>query len=301
MSPSELLDRLSENYNSDRKLSRENSVMIPAHALFFLYPDCSRRVGISPHPQQEEFFPEHVVTFPPAIAQPFEEKDEYTPPADRVTSSIKGGTGRVAQAALAKIPVLGRGIEVRESRIVGGGRGLYATRGFEMNEVITLYIGHIFGERQRLHMQAAGLGTHCKPLQVKHSYLDGVKEAFTGMSAAQLVNQGCKSTVNCDWTYLDISPGTGQRVIGIRATRKIFPGEELYINYGIKFWSERDYEPTPPPEVILPEDEKILKIETALADLKTVESALFALAKQTESIRQALESMLPVSRAKRKR
>jgi len=316
MSPSDLLERFSENYNTSRKLSRENSVMIPAFALYFLNSETANRIGISPHPRQAEFFPELLVHIPGPINQPSPDDTALAYSQDRVLASSKGMTGRLSKDALQKVSVLGRGIELQESRILGGGRGIYVTRGFALNELITLYVGHIFGERQRLHMQESGIGTHCKPLQVKHSYLDGVKVAFKGMSAAQLVNQGSKTTINCDWAYLDIYPGTGQRVIGIRATRKIFPGEELYVNYGPKFWSEQDYEPTPPPEVILPlitehrlydspnVQEHKQNVSKLLETVKEMQNGLTALTEKTESVRKTLESMLPDSkpiRNKRKR
>ena len=253
MSPREILARLNETPNPQgRKLSRESFVAIPAACIYFLNHETGIKIGVYAHPDQSSFFPELIVNLPDPITQPFAELVNDARDHSRVIVACRNSTGRIPASSVDLISIIGRGVELRVSRIAGAGRGVYVTRPFQVNEVITLYFGHIFGERQRQHMQSAGIGTHCKPLQLKHSYLDGVKTAFTGMGAGQLVNQGSKSTINCDWVYLDIHPGSGEKLIGLRATRKIYPGEELYVHYGSKYWSEQSYEPTPPPDVILP-------------------------------------------------
>jgi hypothetical protein len=192
----------------------------------------------------------------------------------RIHVASRNGTGRISLEAISDIPVLGSGIELRVSRIPGAGRGIYTSRDFEVNEMITTYFGHTFGERQREHMQKEGVGTHCKPLQLKHSYLDGVKVALTGMGAGQLANQGSKSTINCDWIYLDVRGGS--KILGLRATRFIHPGEELYVNYGTKFWSEQNIEPNLPPDVVLPAtpEEPVDDVMAELASLRTEIAAL---------------------------
>jgi hypothetical protein len=252
-SPRDLLSTISGDTNH-RKLVREKSVMIPAASLYFLNPEIAKKVGIEPHPRQDIFFPEKLQTYPAPILQPRCSKKRRRPTSVEriIIGSSRASTGRIPRKSLDKIPVLGNGIELRESRISGAGRGLYTTRDFKLNEIITFYVGHLFSEKERIHMQQAGLGTHCKPLQLKHTYLDGVKIAFKGMGAAQLVNHGSKTTVNCDWIYLDVHPGSGSKVIALRATRDVVQGEELYVNYGTKFWNEQQYHPFSPPAVVLP-------------------------------------------------
>lgn len=245
---------LTQSVHGSRSLSREKFVMIPYRCVYFLHPEKSKLIGLTPHRLQDKFFPDLIKRIPGPIDQPntVTKSDEKFDHDHRIIVAGRSNAGRIPVSALHKIAVLGGGIELRRSRIKGGGRGLYVTRNFEANEVLTLYLGHLFGERQRVHMQEAGVGTHCKPLQLKHSYLDGVKKAFIGMSAAQLVNHGTKSTINCDWIYLDVNPGSGKKVLALRATRYIFPGEELYVNYGSKYWDEQNYQPETPPDVILP-------------------------------------------------
>ena len=243
-------------------------VMIPVGALYFVNFALAKSIGLDPSPKQTKAFPELIKIIPPAIAQP-RLPSALFPDDQRVMVPVRP-TGRVTLEALKRAPVLGRGIELRTSRIPNSGRGVYATRDFHTGELVTVYFGHIFGESQRKWMQSENLGSHSKPLQFKHSYLDGVKTALLGMRAGQLLNQGDASSQNCDWILLDVHPSSGEKVLGVRATRYVFPGEELYVSYGKKFWDEQLMFPSPPPPVILPTIEaenarnssKKLKIDT---------------------------------------
>lgn len=229
-----------------------NFMMIPAQSVFFVNYDVAKDVGLDPHPNQAAFFPEHLTDIPPAIGQPSNKKPPTAyPPGERVIMPNRP-TCRLAIDSLRKASVLGKGIEIRMSRIPESGRGVFATRDFETNELITLYFGHFFGEAQRVWMQQCNLGSHAKPLQFKHTYLDGVKVALTGMHAAQLLNQGSPVFQNCDWVTVDVYPSSGEKVMAIKAIRPIYAGEELYVCYGQKFWDEQVEHPRDPPPVVLP-------------------------------------------------
>lgn len=224
-----------------KQSSTTDPVMIPVKSVYFINP--SKYF----HPSQDEYFPELIRSFPGAVWQPSRPAGARS----EITRLIKSTTsGFVQESKLKHIPVLGDGIELRVSRIPNSGRGVFVTRDFHEGEVITLYFGHVFGEQERAWMQYHNMGSHCKPLQYKHSYLDGVKTAFVGMHAGQLLNQGDANTRNCEWITLETK--TSKRFVAIRATRYIFPGEELYISYGKKFWDEQLASPTPVPPVQLP-------------------------------------------------
>ena len=105
-------------------------------------------------------------------------------------------------------------------------------------------------------MQKENRGSHCKPLQQKLTYLDGVKPAFPGMDAAQLLNQGGPKTNNCEWVTVDIVPFAGEKALVLRTTRYVYPGEELYVSYGKKFWSEQLADPNEAPAVVFPTSER---------------------------------------------
>lgn len=248
----EVAERESGSTCSGTHRQRNNNfMMIPAQSVFFVNYDVAKDVGLDPHQNQAAFFPEHLTDIPPAIDQPSKKKPTAYPPSERVIMPNRP-TCRLAIELLRKASVLGKGIEIRMSRIPDSGRGVFATRDFEANELVTLYFGHCFGEAQRIWMQQCNLGSHAKPLQFKHTYLDGVKVALTGMHAGQLLNQGSPVFQNCDWVTVDVYPSSGEKVLAIKAIRPIFAGEELYVCYGKKFWDEQVEYPRDPPPVVLP-------------------------------------------------
>ncbi|EER17954.1 hypothetical protein Pmar_PMAR019836 [Perkinsus marinus ATCC 50983] len=171
-------------------------------------------------------------------------------------------------------------LTVRWSRIFGGGRGVFAMKSFHKNEVITLYSGHLFSEAQRHWMKdnfGGALSSHCIPLMHKLIYVDGLFTCLMkGMYVGQLINMGgsgsafnnvefCpievsvvepRSTRNCK--RIPASPiatsvtATGVKMLVVKATRYIHPGEELYGSYGSAFWNKRDCDCREPPPVVFP-------------------------------------------------
>ena len=249
LKPKEILLRLDEGAVGNGSRRGSKYVMIPVNTVYFLNFEIANRMGLDPHPEQDIYFPERIRVIPEAIWQPRICQAPVFEDSKRIMVTNRA-TCRIAKSKLEEVPVLGNGIELRKSRIPSGGRGVYASRDFHANELVTLYFGHVFGETERKHMQEMSLGTHCKPLQYKLSYLDGIKEGFLGMPAGQLLNEGGnKLFQNCDWITLEIYPSSGEKVVGIRATRHVYEGEELYVSYGSKFWSEQGQVPEEPPPV----------------------------------------------------
>jgi hypothetical protein len=167
--------------------------------------------------------------------------------ANRIFINNSGCFATLPNRLVSSVPVLGRGLDVRISRIPGAGRGVFTTRVFEKNEAITLYCGHLFGELQRKWMQSGSTGTHCKPLTQKLTYLDGVKTVLKGMHVGQLVNHS-DTLANSKFVTIDLLPFTGERVIALKAIRAIQCGEEIYVQYGSRFWAEQQAEPIEAPE-----------------------------------------------------
>jgi hypothetical protein len=154
---------------------------------------------------------------------------------------------RLTLERLLDIPTLGEGLSVRDSLIPNSGRGLFASRTFEENEAITLYCGHKFGEIQRRWMQNNGYGTHCKPLEQKLTYLDGLKNAFYGMPVAQLTNHSSEYQ-NAKFVVVELIPYTGEKFIVLKAIRRVISGQEFYVDYGQNFWAEQVQEPEKVPQ-----------------------------------------------------
>jgi hypothetical protein len=235
--------------NPDENVSaRARTFTAPAEAVFFVDSELAKSQGLEPTQHKDGHFAPYAVSG--VISQPSDLPAQPDATVDRVI--VKSSHyASLPVLTLCMIPRLGEGIDIRVSRIPDGGRGLYAMRSFLENELITLYSGHRFGEQQRKGMQELGLGTHCKPLEQKLAYLDGVKTAFEGMHVAQFANHG-GSRANASFITIEEIPFTGDKVIAIKASRYIFPGEEIYLNYGVKFWSEQNIDPEGAPPVVLP-------------------------------------------------
>ena len=206
---------------------------IPVAAVYFIHADLARISGLDPDPDQDSHFPELVKQYDGPIKQPFRVSKDHL---ERTEPVIKAN--RISRDELQLISTVGKGLDVRISRIPNSGRGVFALRNFEQGEIVTLYFGHPFGEAHRKLLQEEGRGTHAKPVDFKHKYLDGVKSVFMGMHAAQLLNQGSSEACNCDWATLELRSNNAEKILAIRAVRDIKAGEELYISYGKKYWDE---------------------------------------------------------------
>ena len=215
---------------------------IPVAAVYFIHADLATRCGLDPDPGQDSFFPELVTVYDGPIQQPFGKIEKGSTGTNSV---IKGN--RVSLDDLGRICTVGNGLEVRISRIPNAGRGVFTNRNFRQGELVTLYFGHAFGEAHRKLLQQEGRGTHAKPVDFKHRYLDGVKTVFNGMHAGQLLNQGTPEACNCDWATLELWSNNAEKVLAIRATRDILAGEELYVSYGKKYWDELEMTPNEVP------------------------------------------------------
>ena len=206
---------------------------IPVVAVYFIYADLADRLGLNPDPEQDSYFPELVKVYEGPVKRPFGTNStgvHTNPPVVKAN--------RVSRDDLQRISTVGNGLDVRITRIPNSGRGVFANRNFTQGEIITLYFGHAFGEAHRKLLQREGRGTHAKPIDFKHRYLDGVKRVFMGMHAGQLLNQGTPGACNCDWATLELRSNNAERILAIRAIRDILAGEELYISYGKKYWDE---------------------------------------------------------------
>ncbi|KAF4662314.1 hypothetical protein FOZ61_002574 [Perkinsus olseni] len=211
--------------------------------------------------------------------QPWRELPPLEPDDSRL---ILNGRTCSLELLMEKAYALGddKALTVRWSRIFGGGRGVFAMKSFYKNEVITLYSGHLFSEAQRHWMKdsfGGALSSHCIPLMHKLLYVDGLYACLMkGMYVGQLINMGGSGSTfnNVEFFPIDVSVveprstrsckrtptpsasassiATGVKMLVVRATRYIYPGEELYGSYGSAFWNKRDCDCREPPPVVLP-------------------------------------------------
>lgn len=113
-----------------------------------------------------------------------------------------------------------RKFKVRRSKIEG--RGLYATEAINKHEEILVYSGPVVDPSER-HLQRR-----------KHEFLmmlndgrciDGVK------NIGRFMNHSCRPNIEHNGTVIDpVTQFLGQSII---AKRKIAPGEELLLDYGL--------------------------------------------------------------------
>jgi hypothetical protein len=104
-------------------------------------------------------------------------------------------------------------IELKKSSIPNSGFGIYALRNFEVDEVVTVYLGDVVEDGERLDY-AFGV-VNGRPEWVERSGL--IWEYWL----AHRINHGRNDTIN-------VAIGKDYKVI---ATRKIYKGEELFLDY----------------------------------------------------------------------
>ncbi|EER02765.1 hypothetical protein Pmar_PMAR003238 [Perkinsus marinus ATCC 50983] len=117
----------------------------------------------------------------------------------------------------------------------------------------------------------------------KLSYLDGMHSCLMqGMYVGQMLNMGGKGTTfnNCEFHIVDVTTNggslgrskgvpTAMKAVVVRATRYIFPGEELYVSYGASFWNKQGVVCLEPPPVHWPLPlEQILSQQYGGSDLE---------------------------------
>ena len=223
--------------------------------VFFVNYDKAVKAGCKPNRDQNEKFSCYLHEIGDPIQQPWSD-------GRNGISRIKvcGDNVSLKIDKILAIPTLGEFLDVRISRIPNAGRGLYVMRKFEKDEIITLYCGHTFGVFHRDLMQSGsnGFSSHCKPLDSKYLYCDGLKIPLKGMPAGQFANHS-KASTNATFVSIELNPWNGIKHIALKASRDINAGEEIYIHYGSKFWDEQATDPAEVPEVFDPPAPKKIK------------------------------------------
>ena len=154
-----------------------------------------------------------------------------------------------------KVAVIGNGVEVKASTIPGALSGLFASRFFAKNEIITEYDGKVITEDEAKDRFREHGPSHLKTLLSKFAVIDGnISPAFGrgGGSFANDVGFDAKSGLytskhpyyNVVYVHRTLaavpSRRTGMPVLGgvwLKATRDIAPGEEIFVSYGKGFWT----------------------------------------------------------------
>jgi hypothetical protein len=136
------------------------------------------------------------------------------------------------------LSTIGDGLQVKPSTISEAGLGLFATRPFQAEELITFYQGQLISHQQAQVRMARGKGAYLATLVRMHEVVDG-------MRASDMKN-GCGGASACN----DASDGSGiknnayfvvRRMPGrllLRARHDIAEGDEIFCSYGRTYWRE---------------------------------------------------------------
>ncbi|KAF4677863.1 hypothetical protein FOL47_008928 [Perkinsus chesapeaki] len=247
--------------------------VVPYTALYFVHLDRAVARGLQPYPQQKDWYGRFEV-LDSSLEEPYQQPWAEKPfPGDKFPDNCIFVNGTAYSMGLLKASAFRVGdthaISIRKSRIPYGGRGVFAEKPFFRHELVSLYWGHMFSEAQRTFMKNEGggeLSTHCIPLMQKLSYLDGMHSCLMkGMHVGQMLNMGGagSSFNNCEFHTIDVTTNggplgrskgvpTAMKAVVLRATRYIFPGEELYVSYGASFWKKQEMVCLEPPPVQRP-------------------------------------------------
>lgn len=161
------------------------------------------------------------------------------------------------------VATIGNGVEVGESGIKEAGYGLFASRVFEKNEIITYYDGAVAPFIEPSEIQPE-FKSHARKLNEFYTIfgdytVDGVKldlsdpiqramlDGTGGASRANAQIGVCAGRNNADW--LTVRSETNRKnpfkenpfdiVVLIYAKKRIEPGEEIFISYGDDYWTNR--------------------------------------------------------------
>jgi SET domain-containing protein len=134
-------------------------------------------------------------------------------------------------------------VEVKTSTIAGAGKGLFARQHFKRGDIITLYSGKVLTDADPwpygddLYVVRLGL----------RKYLDG-HERFTLDKKRHLglrINHSPKNK-NARFSYLASRIKNPARIVEIKATRRIAPGEEIFLDYGPEYFKNLERRPNDP-------------------------------------------------------
>ena len=140
----------------------------------------------------------------------------------------EGHLESTAQQGLRDGEVVGQGVLVSPSTLLGAGRGLFANRTFASRDCVTEYVG----KRLYDHTTAFMMGDKSYLISVGHGtggiILDGLKEPVDGVGGGSFINSNDKAQAEFVLRESD------KRVfVRVKAGRAIQHGEEIFVNYAL--------------------------------------------------------------------
>lgn len=146
--------------------------------------------------------------------------------------------------AMAGAAVVGDGVVVEPSRLsaAGVGNGLFASRAFEKDDLVTCYEGPTI-EHARAKSFSVTRASHVLTLRSLRTAIDGLRVPVEGRGGGSFANDGRgERRPNAVFeTFLrgrDL--GVEEDAVYLRALRRIRPGDEVLVSYGTRYWSLRE-------------------------------------------------------------
>lgn len=127
------------------------------------------------------------------------------------------------------------GLRVKKSLIPGAGRGLFSARVFRRNDRIVPYVANDNIHMNRSEIDAKYGNALAEYVFCHRNYSMCWDASKTNSGVARFANdpRGAKVTANAKIVKLRNSGNSPPCLI---ATRKINPGEEIYVSYGSQYW-----------------------------------------------------------------
>jgi hypothetical protein len=140
---------------------------------------------------------------------------------------------------------IGDGVEVRVSRIPNAGNGLFATREFQKNELITEYVGNIIWKddvESMLKNRKPGEDptSHVRVLVKGFQYVNGNRVPKEGEGGGSFANDPHPSQVTNAKFIVQEDAKIARGRIWLKAIKPIVPGDEIVVSYGEDYWIRRD-------------------------------------------------------------
>lgn len=155
------------------------------------------------------------------------------------------------------LATINHGLQIKKSSIPNAGYGVFATRAYKKNELITYYHGAV-GKRIEVADLDPAYKSHARRINGYYTMYGNFTENgepinFDLYGMSQVVDKGLgpflnakdASETNCDWFILrsdanqnrmDESEDPFQIVILIYARKRLYIGSELFIDYGEQYW-----------------------------------------------------------------
>jgi hypothetical protein len=140
---------------------------------------------------------------------------------------------------MSTIATLDHGLEIRRTSLpdtTSDNRGLFATRSFQNNEVVTEYTGARISREEAMKRRQRNMSSHIKTVSY-HELIDGDTNPVPGQGIAQFTNDGTNVGAGNNTRFVyRFDHNQSRTKVFLQASRLIESGEEIFVSYGKGYW-----------------------------------------------------------------